>query len=206
MPLIVVANPKGGVGKSTIATNIAGYLARQGATVMLGDIDVQQSARAWLALRPASLPVIHTWDMAADNVARPPKGVSHAVIDTPAGVSMKTAVDLARQADRVIVPVQPSPFDIAATAAFLQALNQAAPAAIRQGKVALVGVRVAERFRSADHLKAFCDTAPAPTIALLRETQNYLHLAAHGLTLWDVAASKVEKDLAQWQPICDWLE
>ena len=39
MPVIVVANPKGGVGKSTLATNVAGALARSGHTVMLGDVD-----------------------------------------------------------------------------------------------------------------------------------------------------------------------
>ena len=41
MPVILIANPKGGVGKSTLASNIAGYYARQGHAVMLGDIDVQ---------------------------------------------------------------------------------------------------------------------------------------------------------------------
>ena len=58
MPVIVVANPKGGVGKSTLATNVAGCLARQGHAVMLGDVDRQQSSRQWLALRPAQLPPI----------------------------------------------------------------------------------------------------------------------------------------------------
>ena len=61
MPVIVVANPKGGVGKSTLATNLAGFLARQGHAVMLGDADRQLSARTWLKLRPAHLPVIAGW-------------------------------------------------------------------------------------------------------------------------------------------------
>jgi chromosome partitioning protein len=74
MPVIVVANPKGGVGKSTLSTQIAGYLASQGHPVMLGDVDRQQSSRIWLGLRPATLPTIRPWEVDRDNVVRPPKG------------------------------------------------------------------------------------------------------------------------------------
>ena len=77
MPVIVVANPKGGVGKSTLATNIAGWLAHQGHAVMLGDIDRQQSARQWLALRPAQAPAIRGWDLVDNELVRPPKGTTH---------------------------------------------------------------------------------------------------------------------------------
>ena len=76
MPVIVVANPKGGVGKSTVATNLAGALARAGHAVMLGDVDRQQSARQWLALRPPALPAIAGWDVARDHIVRPPKGTT----------------------------------------------------------------------------------------------------------------------------------
>jgi len=64
MPVIVVANPKGGVGKSTLATNIAGCLAAAGHSVMLGDVDRQHSSRQWLAARPPHLPKIMGWDVA----------------------------------------------------------------------------------------------------------------------------------------------
>jgi chromosome partitioning protein len=205
MPIIVVANPKGGVGKSTLATNIAGYFARQGLAVMLGDIDRQQSAARWLALRPRDLPPIQTWEIKDGEPARPPKGVTHAVLDTPAGIKLKNLLPLLRNADRVLVPSQPSPFDIAATGDFLKHLNLEMPASMRNGKVALVGVRVDERTRSADQFKAFCASIRMPPEALLRSTQNYLHLAAHGMTLWDVTSGRVEKDLVQWQPLVRWL-
>jgi chromosome partitioning protein len=207
MPIILVANPKGGAGKSTLATNIAGYFARQGKAVMLGDVDVQQSSLGWLSLRPAHLPPIATWDMPASGKgpAKLPKGTTHAVIDTPAGVHEDVLTRLLREADKVVIPIQPSPFDIGATSKFLASLKELAPAALRTGKAALVGIRVDERTRSADHLKAFVEASGIPAVTMLRDTQNYVHLAAHGLTLWDVAPSRVEKDMLQWEPLISWL-
>ena len=68
MPVVVVANPKGGVGKSTLSTNVAGYYARQGHPVILGDTDRQQSARLWLGLRPPAARPIGAWDVHADEI------------------------------------------------------------------------------------------------------------------------------------------
>jgi chromosome partitioning protein len=89
MPVIVVANPKGGVGKTTLATNLAGYLASRGHAVMLGDVDRQQSSKTWLALRPSGLPRIASWEVRRDEIVRPPKGTTHIVLDTPAGLHGK---------------------------------------------------------------------------------------------------------------------
>jgi chromosome partitioning protein len=202
MPVIVVANPKGGVGKSTVATNLAGALARAGRPVMLGDVDRQQSARQWLGLRPAMLPPIQTWDIARDGVVRPPKGVTHVVLDTPAGLHDKKLDSVLAVADRVLVPLQPSLFDIQATHAFVQELREHKP----KMKIAVIGNRVKETTVSADHLRQFLDTLDVPVLAMLRDTQLYVQLAARGATLWDVAPSRAERDLAQWQPILDWAK
>lgn len=86
MPVIVIANPKGGVGKSTLSTNLAGYFVNRGYTALLGDIDRQQSSRAWLGIRPPEARPIATWDINEDHIAKPPKGTSHVVLDTPAGL------------------------------------------------------------------------------------------------------------------------
>jgi chromosome partitioning protein len=202
MPVIVVANPKGGVGKSTVATNLAGALARGGRAVMLGDVDRQQSARQWLGLRPAALPEIKTWDLAREGVVRPPKGVTHVVLDTPAGLHDKKLDTVLAIADRVLVPLQPSLFDIQATHAFVQELREHKP----RMKIAVVGNRVKETTVSADHLRQFLDTLDVPVLAMLRDTQLYVQLAARGATLWDVAPSRAERDLVQWQPILDWAK
>ena len=203
MPVIVVANPKGGVGKSTVATNLAGALARAGHAVMLGDVDRQQSARHWLAMRPAMLPVIRGWDVARDEVVRPPKGTTHAVIDTPAGMHGKRLDDVLKIADLVIVPLQPSLFDIQASHAFVQEL--AAHKRADKVRVSVIGMRVREGTIATDQLRHFLDTLGVPVLAMLRDTQLYVQLAARGATLWDIAPGRAERDVAQWQPILDWI-
>ncbi|MBP6502865.1 MAG: ParA family protein [Rhodoferax sp.] len=205
MPVVVVANPKGGVGKSTLSTHIAGYFASRGHAVMLGDADRQQSSRLWLGLRPPNASVIQTWDINADLIARPPRGTTHVVVDTPAGLHGWRFKDVMKMADKVIVPVQPSVFDIFATRAFLDEL--AANKHADKHKIALVGMRVDARTIAAEKLHAFVDSTGLPVLSYLRDTQNYVHLAAHGLTLFDVPPSaRFEKDLEQWQPICQWLD
>jgi chromosome partitioning protein len=200
MPVIVVANPKGGVGKSTVATNLAGALARAGHAVMLGDVDRQQSARQWLGLRPAALPAIQGWDIARDDIVRPPRGTTHVVLDTPAGLHGSKLDAVLKIADRVLVPLQPSLFDIQASHAFVQALREQ-----RRGvKVAVIGNRVREGTIAADQLRQFLDTLGVPVLTMLRDTQLYVQLAARGATLWDVAPSRAERDLEQWQPILHW--
>jgi len=107
MPVIVVANPKGGVGKSTLSTQIAGLYASQGHAVMLGDVDRQQSSRIWLGLRPANLPEIRAWEVTHGEVVRPPRGTTHVVLDTPAGLHNKRLDEVMKIADKVLVPLQP---------------------------------------------------------------------------------------------------
>ena len=204
MPVIVIANPKGGVGKSTLATNVAGCLAAAGHSVMLGDVDRQQSSRQWLGIRPPAARAISTWDVSEDEVVRPPKGTTHVVLDTPAGLHGKRLDSVMKIADRMLIPLQPSLFDIQATHAFVQELR-----AHKRGsevKIGLVGMRVREHTRANEQLHAYLATVPVPVVAWLRDTQNYVQLAAHGLTLFDVARSRVERDLEQWSPLQAWLQ
>ena len=206
MKAFLVANPKGGSGKSTLATNLAGYFANQGGDVMLGDIDRQQSSREWLAIRPFELPTIETWEIGPDNIARPPKGTSHVVLDTPAGLHGKMLDKVLKLSTRVIVPVQPSMFDMLATRHFLDALL--AEKAVRKGKadVAVIGMRVDARTRAAGELEKFFATFDLPVLAYLRDTQVYVQATAAGMTIFDLPPSRAERDIEQWQAIIDWAE
>ena len=204
MPVVVIANPKGGVGKSTLATHVAGYFAAQGHAVMLGDADRQQSSRLWLGLRSPAARPIATWDVNADLIVKPPKGTTHVVLDTPGGLHGWRFKDVIKMADKIIVPLQPSVFDIFATRAFLDQLAEHRNAGKMQ--VGIVGMRVDSRTIAADKLRGFVDSLGLPVLGMVRDTQNYIHLAARGLTLFDVAPGRVEKDLEQWKSICQWLD
>ncbi len=204
MPVVVIANPKGGVGKSTLATHVAGHYASRGHAVMLGDVDRQQSSRLWLGLRPAGARPITSWDVQRDAIARPPKGTTHVVLDTPAGLHGGKLKEALRIADKVLVPLQPSIFDIYATRDFIDQLLDAKGAERRD--IALVGMRVDERTIAADQLRQFTEGLGLPVLGLLRPTQNYVYLAARGLTIFDVAPGRVARDLAQWQGITTWLD
>lgn len=204
MKAFLVANPKGGSGKSTLSTNLAGYFASRGDDVMLGDIDPQQSSREWLALRPFAARHIDTWEIGSDKIARPPKGSTHVVIDTPAGLCGKLLERALKLSARVIIPVQPSMFDMLATRRFIQTLL--AEKAIRKGKadVAVIGMRVDPRTRAAGELESFFATLDLPVLTYLRDTQVYVQAAAAGLSIFDLPASRAERDLEQWQAIIEW--
>jgi chromosome partitioning protein len=204
MPVVVLANPKGGVGKSTLSSNVAGFYASRGHAVMLGDCDKQQSSRLWLGLRPSAARAISTWESSGESqINKPPKGTTHAVLDTPAGLHGWRYKDVIRVASHVLVPLQPSIFDIYATQPFLEELK--AEQAKHKFALAVVGMRVDARTKAADQLAAFCTQANLPVLCYLRDTQNYVQLAARGLSLWDVGPSRVAKDLEQWAPVCEWL-
>lgn len=201
MSLIVIANPKGGVGKSTIATNLAGYFANSRQQVLLGDLDEQQSSLNWLKLRPTQLPCITPCPNALDNLTRPARKGAALIVDTPAGFKGEPLQQILKHADKVLVPLQASMFDIMATENFLRSL-----ASYRHRcEIGIIGMRINARTKAAEQLQHYVEQLNLPVLTYLRDTQNYIQLAAHGASLWDVAPSRVEKDLPQWQDILDWL-
>jgi len=206
MPVIVIANPKGGSGKSTLSTNVAGFFASRGNAVMLGDADVQQSSKLWLDLRPPGATKIATWELQADLVltAKPPRGTTHVVIDTPGGLGGWRFKEVVGRADKLLIPIMPSIFDMYAAQAFITQVREITKTT--KTKLGIIGMRVDERTIAASKLREFMAKLDVPIVGYLRDTQYYLHLAAHGLSLFDITPAKVEKDLQQWQVICHWLE
>lgn len=203
---ILVANPKGGSGKSTLATNLAAYYANAGQQVMLGDVDRQQTSLGWLARRPAALNGIKAWDVVPGEPARPPRGTQVMVLDSPAGLHGKKLTAMIRRVDRILVPIQPSPFDMWASEAFFQDLL--AEKALRKNKVfmGVIGMRVDPRTRSARELEQFLARHDVPVLGWLRDTQLYVQAAASGMSLFDLPLNRTVRDRAAWAPILDWLD
>jgi len=205
MKAILIANPKGGSGKTTLATNLAGSLAVRKQRVFLWDLDRQQSSLKWLAMRPADRPAIHTLDNRDDDESSVPRGASWLVLDSAAGLHGKNLAHALRVANKIIVPVQPSVFDMAATGAFLQTLME--EKAVRKHKIfiGIVGMRVNPRTRAAATLEAFLAQFELPVLTYLRDTQMYVNAAFNGLSLFDLPDYLSAKDLDQWQPLLDWI-
>lgn len=206
MKSILIANPKGGVGKSTLATNLAGWLANSGKRVMLGDIDRQQSSRAWLSIRSPVLPYVASWEVMPGKPARPPKDTTHVVLDTPAGLHGKKLAQVLRMVDSIIVPLQPSLFDIFATRPFLDELLATKRHRQEKVRIAVVGMRVDARTRASGELERFLENTGLPVIAHLRDTQNYVQAAAHGMSIFDMTAAQARQDQEQWAPLLRWVD
>ncbi len=205
MPVIAVVNRKGGSGKSTLAAHIAAWCARQGSSVMLGDVDRQQSTRGWLRRRDAALPAIAPWALDQKNVLRVPSGITHVVLDTPGGLHGFELARIVMFADAIIMPVCHSVFDRESAAACHAELLALPRVSSGRCRLATVGMRIDGRTRAADTLRDWSAGLDVPFLGSLRETQLYVRSLERGLTIFDLAPSQAAADLAQWEPILDWL-
>jgi chromosome partitioning protein len=204
MPVIAVVNRKGGSGKSTFAAHVAAWCAKQGHAVMLGDVDKQQSSRSWLRRRPSQLPVIAPWAM-DQNVLKVPSGISHVVLDTPGGLHGFELARIVMFADAIVMPVCASMFDRESAAQCHAELSALPRVASGRCRVGAVGMRIDGRTNGAKVLRDWADAIDIPFIGTLRETQMYARALERGLTMFDLPASQAAADLAQWEPILEWL-
>ncbi len=205
MPVIAIVNRKGGSGKSTVAAHLAAWFAHQGSAVMLGDVDRQQSTRAWLRRRNAALPAIAAWTIDQKNVLRVPTGITHVVLDTPGGLH---GFDLARMvmfADVILMPVCNSAFDREAAAACHAELMTLPRVASGRCRLAGIGMRIDARTHAAQVLGDWSAGLGLPFLGVLRETQLYVQCLERGMTIFDLPGQRAAADQAQWTPIMDWL-
>lgn len=200
MKTVLIANPKGGSGKTTLSVNIAGHLANRGQQVAMLDLDRQQSSALWLATRPADLPRIRTLD---SKHGRPNDWL---VIDSPAGLHGKNLDHAVKLAHKIIVPVAPSLFDLQASRDFLQALAEEKTVRKNKCHIGVVGMRMEMRTKAAWALEHFLATLDLPILAYLRETQVYVNAAFEGKSLFDLPPYLAERELEQWAFLQDWLE
>jgi chromosome partitioning protein len=196
---ILVANPKGGSGKTTLSTTLAGMLAVGGEEVRLLDLDRQQSASQWLARRPAGLPEIRPVE------GGQAEGKGWLVIDSPAALHGKNLDHALKLVHKALIPIGASLYDIQASRDFLQVL--ADEKLVRKGKIdiAVVGMRMAPRTRAAVTLEQFLDGLDLPVLAHVREAQNYVNAAFEGKTIFDLPPYLAERDQEDWIEISKWI-
>lgn len=204
MRKIMLANPKGGCGKSTVAIHLATWFARSDEVVYLGDLDRQQSSRRWLEQRPKSAPPIRHWKTADEILAMPPHDCDVAILDTPAGLHGKPLKALLREVDRVVVPVSPSRFDMQASQEFFHELAEIKAVRKERVGIAIIGMRVDPRTQSAKQLVDFLRQFDLPLLTCIRNAQRYVTALDTGITLFDTHRS-TGADGRQWQPLLDWL-
>lgn len=210
MRSILVLNPKGGCGKSTLAINIACHFAQKGKRVALADCDVQGSSKDWLAIRPASRAKIMGAELKADEL-HIPKSTEILIIDTPAATHGKNLANYVRNTRTMIVPILPSPIDIRAAEHFIREIVSLRGLINRKIMIATVANRVREDTLVAAKLEYYLDKLKLPNgkklpfITMLRASQNYIHAAERGLGIFELAPSKTYYDREQWEPLLRWL-
>ena len=213
MRRVMLLNPKGGSGKTTIATTLAAFFASSDLRTMMFDHDAQGSTTRWLRVRPAAVAEIegvaafrNPAGMTRTFQMRVPPGVDRVVIDTPAGLRIQELADLIRRTDRILIPVLPSPIDIDAVANFAGEVAKLEPVRSGRVEVAVVANRVREKTLVFRELERFLDRLDFPFVATLRESQSYVRAAERGLGLHELHRGHTRVDRNQWAPLVQWLE
>ena len=210
---IVVLNPKGGSGKTTIATNLAAYFAASGRQAALMDCDPQGSSSRWLGKRAAHLPAIHgiaayekSLRVTRSFLLRAPPGTERLVVDTPAAIPAQLFPEFVREADAILVPVLPSDIDIHACSKCIADLLLVARVPRHENRIGVIANRTRRNTLALEMLLRFLATLNIPVVAMLRDSRNYLRAAEGGHGVHEMKNYLVREDLDTWRGIVDWLE
>ncbi len=202
---ILVANIKGGCGKSTVATQLAGAFAAAGHPTALADVDGQRSSLGWLKRRPVTAAPVIGLDWTKD-IGETPRGVTRLVIDAPAAMKKGAIEDLVRQADVIVLPVLPSAFDEGATTRFLSRLDDLKPIRRNRKPVAVLGNRMKARSKASAELDKFLAEVGHQVVARLRDSAAYAELARDGLSLFDLRSPRAKTLREDWAPLLAFIE
>jgi len=202
---IMVLNPKGGCGKSTLATNIASYFATEGASVALADYDPQRSSLDWLERRPGNRPTIAGVASFDGGLRRVPRTADIVVLDAPARSHGKELTDLVKHAETIVMPVLASSIDMQATTTFLKELQAVPKVERKEVKIAAVANRVRDNTLIFGDLDEYLTRARIPYVAALREAQNYVRAYTRGLGIFELPEYLAWPDWDEWRPLTAWL-
>ena len=201
MRTVLVANRKGGCGKTMAAVTLASALAAGGARVALADADAQKSALHWLRARPAGAAPLAALDWThKGDIGDAPKSIDWLVVDAPGALKGGRAEALIAESDALIAPVLPSGFDADSTRRFLRDIEE-----IKRVRKGRVGVHiVANRMRTGragERQRAFFDELGEAPVAWIGERSVYAVLAAQGLSVFDRRQKGYLALQEQWAPV-----
>lgn len=202
MKTILVANQKGGCGKTLTAITLASALSLKGYKVALADADNQKSALQWLKQRPKTASNIQMLDWrSSKSVGDVPSHIEYLIIDAPGALTDEHAEQLIAEAHAIITPLQPSFFDIDSTRRFLKHLQDIKR--IRKGKVQilLLANRTKPNAANNKEIQAFFDKIDQQPMAWISERTAYGKLAMQGLSIFDQSQKIYQEMQAQWQPV-----
>jgi len=206
MKTILIANQKGGCGKTIAAITLATALSQKGYQVGLADADHQKSALQWLKLRPETATPIIALDWRKEKqIGEAPADLDYLIIDAPGALSGDHAEQLVSEAHAIITPLQPSFFDIDSTRRFLKHLQDIKR--IRKGKVQilLLANRVKPNSASSKDIQQFFEKIEHEPIAWIAERSAYGSLAMQGLSVFDKPQKNFIAIQSQWQPLLNKL-
>ncbi|MFN2644537.1 MAG: P-loop NTPase [Burkholderiales bacterium] len=209
----LVINPKGGSGKTTVATNLAAYFAASGLPTALMDYDPQGSSLNWLRQRPANLPKIHGANAAPAKAGRMrsvdmriPEQTRELVIDAPAGASGLLLQEMLVRTHCILIPVAPSAIDIHATANFIRDLLIASRIRVANIRLGVISNRVRKSTPVYAPLERFLATLKFPLLGRLSDSEVFVNAAETGVGVceMDFALSAAERQ--QFVPIAQWVQ
>ncbi|MCK5777307.1 MAG: ParA family protein [Rhodospirillales bacterium] len=205
MRSILIANAKGGCGKTTISTNLAAAFSQCGLKTAIADVDPQGSSLQWIDRRPENVPSIIGLDW-SDGVGKVKKSIDRLVIDAPAALTPKEFQALLKMADGIVMPILPSAFDQVAAMNFLSKVETLKPIRKNKKQVAVVANRVRARSRSARALMEFLQSFNHRPVMTLRETVMYTDAADNGVSVFDKQTKAAKDAQSDWSNLITYLE
>jgi chromosome partitioning protein len=213
MKRIVVLNPKGGSGKTTLAINLASYFASRQQPTVLMDFDPQGSSMRWAKKRQPTQPFIHAIAAFEKDSRttrafqlRVPENTTHVIVDTPAAVESRNLPDMTKEADKILVPVLPSDIDIHTCSRVIRDLLLVAKIRREDDRIGVIANRIRRNTLTYQSLIRFLQTLGIPIVATIRDSQNYVRAAELGIGVHEMKSYVAQDDVEQWKPLVEWLE
>lgn len=209
----VVINAKGGVGKTTIATNLASYFAVNKVPTAIMDYDPQGSSLGWLAQRGPEAPPIHGANAAPRSGTGlksferyVPRDTRQLILDAPAGPSRLLLQEILNRADCILIPVAPSAIDIRATAHFIKELLLVGGLRHRDIRLAVVANRVRGATAVYQPLERFVNSLGLSFLTRILDSEIYVEAGETGYGIFEMDPARTIDQQCEFMPIVRWVD